>query len=273
MMNKYPTFLYGAHVRANEIRQHYLRFGGNGVPLVIVPGVASPAALWQHVAQVLGCTFDTYVLDVRGRGLSESGPHLDYGLDACADDLQAFMEALGLSGATLVGHSMGARIGLRLTRRSGHGVQNILMLDPPASAPGRRPYPIPMERSIRMVEAAQRGEGNAYLRAPNVAPWPEHLLRQRAEWLATCDIRAIEVAYRDFHEQDPYEDIALTTAVVSMLVAGGSGVILDEDVKAFANANPRLQVQCLPGAAHQFQVENYAAFMPVLADLLNITLS
>ena len=32
------TFLYGAHVHANDIRQHYLRYGGHGPALILVPG-------------------------------------------------------------------------------------------------------------------------------------------------------------------------------------------------------------------------------------------
>lgn len=266
------TFRYGAHVRVNGIRQHYLRYGGTGVPLVVVPGVVTPAALWEHVAEELGRFFDTYVIDVRGRGLSESGDHLDYGLDACADDLAAFIEALKMKGAVIVGHSMGARIGLRLTRHSNKDVRGIVLLDPPVSGPGRRPYPISMDRSIRLVDASKRGEGEAYLRASGVAPWPEALLMRRAEWVATCDVRAVEVAYRDFHGQDPFEDLALTTAEVSLLVAGGSGVILSEDIDEFCEKNPRLRTRVIPGAAHQFQAENYREFMLGLGDLLDVTL-
>ena len=90
------TLQYGAHVTANGIRQHYLRYGGTGIPLVLVPGITSPAATWGFVAERLGRHFDTYVLDMRGRGLSEGGDELDYSLDACAADAIAFADALGL---------------------------------------------------------------------------------------------------------------------------------------------------------------------------------
>ncbi|MFH0298462.1 alpha/beta fold hydrolase, partial [Bradyrhizobium sp. 31Argb] len=88
--------LYGAHVRANGIRQHYLRFGGSGPAIVIVPGISTTAAQWAFIAERLCSGHDVFVLDVRGRGLSESGPHLNYSLDACASDLIGFAEALGL---------------------------------------------------------------------------------------------------------------------------------------------------------------------------------
>jgi len=266
------SFLYGAHVRANGIRQHYLRFGGRGEPLIVVPGVVTPAILWSHVAERLGDFFDTYLLDVRGRGLSESGDHLDYGFDSCADDLAAFIDDMKLAGVTIVGHSMGARIALRLTRRSGAKVQRLVMLDPPTSGPGRRPYPIAMERSRQLVEACKRGEGEAYLRSPGVARWPEPLLRQRAEWGCTCDLRALEVAYRDFHEQDPFEDLKLTRADVSLIVAGASGVVSEEDIEAFRSVCPQLSVCVIPGAAHQFQAENCDEFMEALGAMLRIAL-
>lgn len=101
------TFVAGGNVSANGIRQHYLRYGGKGHALILVPGITSPAITWGFVAERLGHYFDTYVLDVRGRGLSSSGPDLDYGTDACAADIPAFAAALGLDSYHLLGHSMG----------------------------------------------------------------------------------------------------------------------------------------------------------------------
>ncbi|WP_391573152.1 alpha/beta fold hydrolase, partial [Serratia ficaria] len=35
------TFLYGANVQANGIRQHYLRYGGRGPTLILIPGIGA----------------------------------------------------------------------------------------------------------------------------------------------------------------------------------------------------------------------------------------
>ncbi|MFC4521712.1 alpha/beta fold hydrolase, partial [Cupriavidus pinatubonensis] len=109
------TFIYGGNVNANGIRQHYLRYGGNDGErasrdaVIIVPGITSPAITWGFVGEQFGQRFDTYVLDVRGRGLSEASDTLDYSLDAQAADVIAFAEALGLQRYAIVGHSMGGR--------------------------------------------------------------------------------------------------------------------------------------------------------------------
>ncbi len=57
-----PGLLYGAHVRANGIRQHYLRFGGAGPAIIIVPGISTAAAQWAFIAERLCIGHDVYVL-------------------------------------------------------------------------------------------------------------------------------------------------------------------------------------------------------------------
>ncbi|MDX3905147.1 MAG: alpha/beta hydrolase [Pigmentiphaga sp.] len=261
-----PSF-YGAHVRANGIRQHYLRFPGPGRDIVIVPGIVSPAALWQHVGEFLQAGFDVRILDVRGRGLSEQGSHLDYRVDACAADLEAFIASQALRAPIVIGHSMGARIAARLAARGG-GIGELIMLDPPCSGPGKRPYPVPMDRTIKMLEACRRGEGDAYLRGANVAPWPEPLLRQRAEWLATCDPRAVHEAYLDFQEQDFHADVAGIACPVTLVPAQASGVILADELAALQAGQPALKVVVAEGAAHQMQAENIDTFFTLLRTML-----
>ena len=96
------TFVNGRNIAANGIRQHVLRYGGIGGgrdqrdTVRLVPGITSPAITWGYVGERLGQHFDTYVLDVRGRGLSSAGDELDYCLQAQIDDVTALVQARGL---------------------------------------------------------------------------------------------------------------------------------------------------------------------------------
>jgi N-formylmaleamate deformylase len=263
------TFLYGGHVRANGIRQHYLRYGDSGPPLVLVPGIVSPAALWDRAGRWLGRTHQCYLLDVRGRGLSEAGGHLDYGVDSCAADVAEFARALDLARPILMGHSMGARIALRAARRSPRQFAALLLLDPPTSGPARRAYPIPIARTLHLLRAAKRGDGEAALRQAGQPAWPEELLRLRAEWLPTCDERAVYVAYDDFHQQDMFADLAAVEIPATLICAGQGGVVSDSDVDEMRRLLPALAVTRLPRAGHQLQVDDFdgmcAALAPALA--------
>lgn len=268
-------FRYGAHVRANGIRQHYFRYGIEGKAqdaLVLVPGIVSPAAVWGFVGERLGRTFDTYVLDVRGRGLSESGPDLDYGLDACAADVCAFGAALDLKRYIVLGHSMGARIAIRAARTAPAEMARIVLADPPVSGPGRRAYPSPLPAVLELLSAARRGEADAALRRPGVAPWPEALLRVRAEWLHTCDERAAIEAHRSFHADDIHADLPQIAIPMALLVAGRGGVILPEDVAEIQRLAPKIEVCRVEGAGHQMQVDDLEGFLGALGSVLGARL-
>ncbi|MGE4239960.1 alpha/beta fold hydrolase [Ramlibacter sp.] len=262
------TLEQGAHVRVNGIRQHYLRFGDGGPGLVIVPGIVSPAILWQHVARRLAANFACYVLDVRGRGLSEAGPQLDYGSAACARDLLEFVGALGLVRPTVIGHSMGARIAVHAAARSPDAFGSLVLVDPPTSGPGRRPYPIPKARTLSLLYAATRGEAMAAIMASPAKPWPEPLQQLRAEWLSTCDERAVHVAYDGFHADDLFADLARTTAPVSLIAAGEGGVISDEDIAEMRTLRTDLHAVRVPGVGHQMQAEDFDTFARVLDECL-----
>ena len=272
IMNSGGSFLYGAHVRANGIRQHYLRFGGKGTALVVIPGIMTPAILWSDVADRLGKVFDTYVLDVRGRGLSESGEHLDYGIDACAADVLALVPALGFGKAILVGHSNGARIAIRAARGADAPFERIVLLDPPVSGPGRRPYPSPLEPMLKLLEAARRGEGWEGLLASPYPRWPEPLMRLRAQWMHTCDPRAASVTHRGFHEDDIHADLPLLKAPVALIAAGKGGVISDADEEEIRRLNPAIATTRVKGAGHQMQVDDFEGTFAALSQALGTKL-
>ncbi|WJR79900.1 alpha/beta hydrolase [Bradyrhizobium sp. NP1] len=267
-----PGLLYGAHVRANGIRQHYLRFGGRGPALLLVPGIASPAAMWAFVAARLCEHFDVYVLDVRGRGLSEAGEHLDYGLDACAQDVVAFADRLRLSSYTILGHSMGARIAIRAARARPAGLARIVLADPPVSGPGRRPYPSPLPALLELIAAARRGEVEDLLRAtPSV--WPEPQLLTRAEWLSTCDERAVTVTHRGFHEDDIHADLPGVAVPAALIVAGKGGVIRPEDEQEIRALLPSIAIRRVENAGHQMQIDDLEGLLAALGDVLGVRFS
>jgi len=259
--------LYGANVSANGIRQHYLRYGGAGAPMVIVPGITSPAVTWGFVAERLAETFDVYVLDVRGRGLSSAGPDLDYGLDALADDVIGFIATLGLEGATILGHSMGARIAVRTAVRSAAGLARLALVDPPVSGPGRRPYPSNLPWYVDSIRLAERGMGSEDMRA-FCPTWTEEQLRLRAEWLATCYEPAIVVAFAGFHTDDIHADLPRLPIPAVLMVAGRGGVIRPEDEAEIRALNPAIRIGRVENAGHMIPWDDFDGFFATLDALL-----
>ncbi len=271
------TFQYGAHVHANGIRQHYLRYGGDGVaragrdPVIIVPGITSPAATWSFVGERFGQTFDTYVLDVRGRGLSQASDSLDYSLDAQAADVIALAEALGLARYSLVGHSMGARIGIRAARQAPAGLVRLVMVDPPVSGPGRRPYPSQLPWYVDSMAQARHGMDAQAMRA-FCPTWTEDQLRLRAQWLHTCDERAVIESFEGFHADDIHADLPSLRVPGLLVTAERGDVVRDDDVAEIRQLAPGVAHVRVTDAGHMIPWDNEAGFYAAFGDFLGAAL-
>jgi len=271
------TFLYGANVQANGIRQHYLRYGGaeggraGRDAVVIVPGITSPAVTWGFVAERFGRHFDTYVLDVRGRGLSSSGAGLDYGLDAQAADVTALAQALGLDRYALVGHSMGARIAIRAGGAQPPGLRRVVAVDPPVSGPGRRPYPAKLPWYVDSIRQSLIGMTADGMRA-FCPTWTEEQLALRAEWLHTCYEPAIVQSFEDFQKDDIHADLPRLAVPLLLMTAERGDVVRDEDVAEIAALAPDTRHVRVPGAGHMIPWDNGQGFYRAFGDFLGCAL-
>jgi N-formylmaleamate deformylase len=261
-------YLYGANVHANGIRQHYLRYGGQGLPVILVPGITSPAVTWGFVAERLGRHFDVYVLDVRGRGLSQAGAELDYSLDAQAADVAALAEALGLARFSVVGHSMGGRIAIRMARQwHPEGLERLVIVDPPVSGPGRRPYPSGLAWYVDSIRQSQRGMSAEDMRT-FCPTWTEQQLRLRAQWLHTCDLRAIEASYYGFHEDDIHQDLPHLQVPTLFMLAGRGGVVQPQDIREIAELAPNASFVTVENAGHMIPWDDEEGFYRAFGDFL-----
>lgn len=267
-MNSLP---YGYHVRANGVRLHLLRYGGQGPQLLLLPGITSPAITWGFVAERLARHFDVHVLDFRGRGLSSSTSGMLASLDAMAADVLEILQVLGWSAATLLGHSMGARVAIRAAAHNPQRIAKLLLVDPPVTGPGRRAYPSPLSWYVDSIRLAQQGTTAEELRS--FAPtWTEEQLRLRAEWLHTCNEDAVLQAYRGFHEDDIHADIAKLHMPGLLMAAGRGGVILPDDLTEIRRLAPGL-VQCTAAnAGHMIPWDDEEDFYRLLGEYLNVDL-
>ena len=91
----------------NQVRLHYLDYGGNGPPAVLHHATGFHAWVWTPIAEALSTRYRVFALDARGHGDSEKPPD-GYRWRTLIADLVAVVEALGLGRALGVGHSLGA---------------------------------------------------------------------------------------------------------------------------------------------------------------------
>lgn len=98
-----------AHVRLSTgVRLRYLAQGDPaGRPVILLHGITDSWFSFSRVLPDLSKAHRVYALDLRGHGDSDR-PADGYAPRDMAADVIAFMDALGIRRATLVGHSMGS---------------------------------------------------------------------------------------------------------------------------------------------------------------------
>jgi len=97
-------------VKANNITINYEQ-QGSGDPLILIPYLTADHACYAFQVAEYSKHFTCISLDLRGTGETDK-PEGAYSTELLADDVAAFMRALGISKAHVSGLSLGAVIGM-----------------------------------------------------------------------------------------------------------------------------------------------------------------
>jgi len=103
---------------------------GSGAPVVLIPGLFGSAFGYRKVLPLFAeAGYRAIVIEPLGIGGSARPEHADYSLTAQASRVAAALDRLGVAGAIIVAHSLGASIAYRLAYRRPDLVHGIVSLD------------------------------------------------------------------------------------------------------------------------------------------------
>jgi pimeloyl-ACP methyl ester carboxylesterase len=111
------------HVNANGIEVNY-EIQGEGEPLVLIPYLAADQACYAFQVAEYEKHFRCFTVDLRGAGLSGK-PVGTYTTELFADDIAAFMSAVGVERAHVAGLSLGAATGMWLAAKYPERVKSL----------------------------------------------------------------------------------------------------------------------------------------------------
>ncbi len=97
-------------VTAADTKVRYYQ-AGTGPPVILLHGLGEAAVIWYANVEALAGAHTVYVPDLPGHGASDKPPW-EYSLENSVYFLEAFMDALNLERASLVGNSMGGLVAL-----------------------------------------------------------------------------------------------------------------------------------------------------------------
>lgn len=121
-----------AAAAAAEVRMDHISVTetGKGSPVILIPGLSSPRAVWDGVAPELAKSHRVILVQVNGFAGDDAGANLKPGvLDGIVGDLHGYIAQHKLQGAAVVGHSMGGLVGLMLAKAQPGDVGKLMIVD------------------------------------------------------------------------------------------------------------------------------------------------
>src|SRR5580704_473392 len=147
--------------------------------LILLHGYTGHARSWDAFAEAMTDRYRVLALDQRGHGETAWAPADRYGVADMADDLTAFVGALGLKGFTLLGLSMGGMVAMEYAGRRPKELAALVIVDigPEIVRSGVDR----IQAGVRASDVfASRDEAFAVARAANSRP-PETHHRHRSD--------------------------------------------------------------------------------------------
>lgn len=118
----------------NGISLSYVEMGpAEGQPTLLLHGYTDNSRSWSLLAPHLGGR-RLIAVDLRGHGNSAT-PECCYGVDTLANDVDGFMDAMGLETADVVGHSLGSMTAATLAAYYPDRVNRLVLISTAATVP------------------------------------------------------------------------------------------------------------------------------------------
>ncbi|GAA0640631.1 alpha/beta fold hydrolase [Brevundimonas lenta] len=103
---------------------------GRGPDLILIPGLASTSAVWRGTADRLGGRYRLHLVSVRGFGdLAPQGNAEGAVMGAVAAEIRRYIAEQRLNRPSIIGHSMGGQLGIRVAADAPGRVARLMTVD------------------------------------------------------------------------------------------------------------------------------------------------
>jgi len=279
-------------VRRNcaEARGHrvsYQEAGPDDGPVVVLlHGLASDSDTWDRaIGPLAEQGLRVIAVDLIGHGRSDK-PVTEYGLDDFAASLNAFFDAVGITGATIAGHSLGGAIAIHFGYHYPHHVRRLVLVS--AGGLGREVHPVLRAASLpgadRVLELAMRPRLTRLYRRPALHRalrlTPDNLVNLRRAGRALGDeagrrafIAALRGVIEPAGQRGSFIEMQyLTERVPTMIIwSERDGVIPVAHARAANDHLPGSRLVVFPGGGHEPHRRHARAFAEALGSFIRET--
>jgi pimeloyl-ACP methyl ester carboxylesterase len=241
--------------------------GGSGrPPLVLVHGFLGSSRNWQTAGTELAAQYHVMAVDLRNHGRSPHAPEMTYA--AMLGDLLEWMDACGLARVTLLGHSMGGKLAMKLACDHPGRIERLVVVDiAPKDYPGMaQRSEVTAMNELRLDDLKSRAEAEIWLEA-RVPDWAmrkflvtnlERTDEGGWRWLVNLPVftQALpELIRNPLAENDRF------TGPTDVILGGRSRFVAPEDHATIHRHFPAARISMIPEAGHNPHLQARAAFV------------
>jgi pimeloyl-ACP methyl ester carboxylesterase len=232
---------------------------GSGHPVLFLHGLFLNRQFWEPLTNLMGPDHRLVTFDMPGHGVS--GWREDLDLDGIADDLALWIAENGAMPATVVGHSQGGMIALRLAIRHPDAVERLVLVNSSARAEYPERIGAWKNRRVALLDNDARDVALREVQRTSTAPgWAEAHPSEAASELkvmASHDpaslAKALDAAV--LGRQDIRSLLARITAPVEVLSGALDHATPPELGQEIAVSVSRGHHSTIEGAAHRLPTE------------------
>ena len=115
-------------VKGDGVQINLAIWEGTGKPILCIHGITANCRSWDALATALAPEYLVIAMDLRGRGQSDK-PSQGYSLDYHLKDINCLLDDLGIDRIVMMGHSLGAFIGLAFAAEFPNRTDRLILVD------------------------------------------------------------------------------------------------------------------------------------------------
>ena len=254
---------------------------GRGRPVVLIPGLSSPRAVWDGIVPQLARDHRVILVQVNGFGGDAPGANLAPGmLDGIVADLAAYLAQQRIARVDLIGHSMGGLTALMTARAHPALVGRVMVVDslpfigelfmPGATVAALQPQAQAMRDAMAAGYGRPADRDAATATAARLALKPASRA-QVVEWIARADPRASAQGFYEDMTTDLRPAMAAIATPITLVYPWSAAVPAAQASalyhRAYAGA-PHVTFVPVADSAHFVMLDQPAAFAAAVANFL-----
>lgn len=253
---------------------HY-RINGHGHTVVFLHGMAGSSRYWEPVTNTLPQGYRSITLDLLGFGHSPKPSDAAYSYDNHLHAVTTTLDTLSINKPiTLVGHSMGALLALRLACKQPQLISRLILISLPL-------FPTPSEAQHELTHGSRLLQLTYYGRTsrllcnlvcanPLLGPWVYRRIFSNMPVNVANDIRLHTwTSYDRSRHQIIEHQVAghdlETVAIPTTLIMGQNDPIYANHPERFANLRPNIKL-IITKAGHHLPLENPGLIAGTIAE-------